>query len=208
MATGDYITLAELKKRIWPDDEVPDDVNDTQLESVITATSFLINRLTGRRFYTTAADETRYYTADNSQALYLPDDIQSITTLQTDDDGDGTYEDTWTADVDYRLCPDTAATDGLPYTWIEVGPDGEEAFPVGIRRGVKIVGKFGYSSSTTVAGTPAIVRECCALQCQRLFERRNSPYGMIGNPVTGMFSSITELDPDIKFMLAPLTRAF
>ena len=208
MATGDYCTIDELKRRIWPDDEVPDDVNDAALTNVIAATSTLINATTGRRFWSASADETRYYTAEHGDVLYCADDILTVTSLSTDADGDGTYEDVWTT-ADYVLCPDNAAANGQPYTWIEITAQGGEGFPRGIRRGVKIVGTFGYSAAaTSPAATPAIVKEACLLQCTRLFERRNSPYGMIGNPVTGMYSSITALDPDIKVMLAAVTRMF
>lgn len=207
MATGDYCTISELKYRLWPTDETPDNEEDIIFQSIITAVSRMIDRTTGRRFYTTAADETRYYTAEDGEVLYPDDDIQSVTTLYTDYDGDGTYEDTWT-DSDFILLPANAALDSIPYTYIEIAPFGDYSFPIGIRKGVKIVGKFGYSSSTTPQNTPAMVKEACLLQSMRLYKRRDAPFGIVQSPPGGEMRLLQELDPDVKLLLFPVTRFF
>lgn len=204
--TVEYCTLGELKTRLWPDDTNPDTVNDPVLTSVIKAASREIENYCGRRFYTTSADETRTYTTEDEQALWT-DDIQSITTLKTDEDGDRTYEVTW-ATTDYDLLPENAADDGLPYTWIEITPLGNYVFPTH-RKGVEIVGKFGYSAATKSSDTtiPAGVREACLLQCVRLFRRKDAPFGVLGPTELGQVSVIPGLDPDVRRILDQYRKA-
>lgn len=198
--TVEYCTLGELKARLWPDDTTPDSVNDLALESILKATSREIENYCGRRFYTTAEDETRTYRAHCGDTLYT-DDIQSITTLKTDEDGDRTYEVTW-ATTDYDLLPENAADDGMPYTWIEVSPLGQYSFPTQ-RMGVQIIGKFGFCAATKASDStiPAAVREACILHSIRLFRRKDAPFGVLGPTELGQISIIPGLDPDVKRML-------
>lgn len=188
-----YATLAELRARLGY--VSTDTADDTMLEAVVMGVSRWIDRYTGRRFFTTSADETRYYTADDAYTLFMPDDLISITTLSVDEDGDRVYERTWAA-TDYDLEPYNAVLDGLPYTRIETAPNGRYGWPVGIARGVKIVGKFGYSAA------PADVKEACLLQCERLFKRKDAPFGVMGSAEMGQILVIPKLDPDVALLLA------
>jgi len=198
MATGDYCTLDELKAKLWPTGSTPDDAEDTPLASVITAVSREFDNYCGRRFYTTAADETRYYTAEDAEILLPDDDIVSVTTLKTDGDGDGTYEETWTTS-DYRLEPVNSALAGRPYTWITLKPQGTRSFPV-ILHCVQIVGKFGYSA------TPAPIKEACLLQCIRWYRRKDAPFGVLGPNEMGQTTFIPKLDPDVQRVLDSYRR--
>ena len=99
----------------------------------------------------------------------------SLTSLQTDEGGDRTYEYTWAA-TDYDLLPDNAALTLEPYTVICTTPEGNYSFPVGIRKGVKIVGGWGYATLV-----PAQVREACLIQAARVFKRKDAPFGVTGN---------------------------
>jgi hypothetical protein len=195
--TNGYCELDDLKDRL----SITDFEDDATLEQVITAVSRQIDALTGRRFYATTDDETRYYTPELDDVLFV-DDIQSITTLQTDDDGDRTYENTWTTD-DYDLLPDNAALDGRPYTRLELAPYGDFMFPEGVRRGVKIVGKFGFSAT---GSHPDVVREACLLQSARIFKRKDAPFGITGAPEFGVLQAIPKLDPDVVLMLESVKR--
>lgn len=194
---ADYCTLTKLKAYIWPDGTTPDSTNDAQLTTTITAVSRWIDNFCGRRFYTTDADETRYYTAQDGDILFLPDDVLSITTLATDDDGDRTYETTW-ATTDYDLLPLNAT----PYTWIEITPEGDETFPTH-RKGVKIIGKFGFCLTTQL---PAAIEQACLLQCTRIWKRRDAPFGVVSNPAGGSMRLISDLDPDVQQSLEPYRR--
>lgn len=187
-----YCTLAELKSRF----DILDATDDTILEQTIEAASRTVDTLCSRRFY--AATETRYYTADDPDLLWV-DDIASVTTLKTDEDADGSFETTW-GPTDFQLDPPNASGDGLPYTRIYIAPTSPYAFPVYQRRGVQIVGSFGWPS------VPHAVREATLLLAARYFKRKDAPMGaQIGNPEQGALS-IPGKDPDVDRLLMGYRR--
>ncbi len=192
---NNYATLTALKARLG----ITDTTDDTILGQVLDAVSQWIDNDLGRRFYTTAADETRYYTAGDGSLLFLDDDLLSVTTLYTDEDGDRTYERTWAA-TDYDLEPYNAALEGRPYTMLRVTPTGSYSFPAGIRKGVKLIGKFGYCATA-----PSAIQEGCLLLSQRLFKRKDALFGVMGSIETGMIR-ITDYDVDAARLLRPFAR--
>lgn len=195
MATGDYCDLGELKRSLWADNVVPDNLNDPELERVISAASRGIDAYTGTRFYTTEDDETRYFTPKYTNRLWVAALI-SLTSLSTDDSGNRSYGTTWTVDVDYELYPWNASLDGLPYSWICTILTGSYHFPRA-NKSTKLVGKFGWSSET-----PALVKEACVIQSIRWVNRPNAPFGVVGPQGLGQVSTIPVTDPDIQSMLA------
>jgi len=194
--TNGYCTLAQVKARLGIG--TADTNDDTALELVVQAASRWIDHDTGRRFHSTANDETRYYTHDGGDVFLCPDDILSITTLATDDDGDRDYDDTWAA-TDFDLEPFNAVVDSQPYTRVRPTPDGNYAFPT-TRKGVKLVGKFGYATAA-----PDAVREACLLLAARLFKRKDAQFGVFGSVQTGMIR-ITDFDVDAWRLLLPFVR--
>lgn len=179
-----YTTLPALKayKSILSVNATDDGV----IEALAEAASRYIDRFTGRRFYTTQNDETRTYQAANGARVY-PDDIISVTTLKTDEDGDRTYEITWAA-TDYDLLPDNAALNGEPYTYIQVAPLGRYSFPLQ-RRGVQVVGKFGYSSTT-----PDDIELACQMIVVSLYQNRFGGQTEGAATITGAGVVITPKD--------------
>lgn len=175
-----YTTLAAIKnvKRITSTDATDDGV----IENMIEAASRYIDHETQRRFHNGAADETRTYTAPNGERLYV-DDLLTVTTLKTDDDGDRTYESTWAA-TDYDLLPENASTDGQPYTYIQITPDGDYTFP-SQRKGVQIVGRFGYCAT---GSHPVDIEQACIDIVVNLYNRR---YGVGQNGVGSDTATIT-----------------
>src|SRR5512139_410875 len=154
--TGDYCSLVEIKERLWPEGANTDSISDLMLGNIITAVSREIDNICNRRFYTTAADETRYFTTKDSEYLFPDLDIISITSITIDEDAGRTYGTTL-ATTDYDLYPENAALDSKPYSYIRISPLGEHGFPTHAK-GVKIIGKFGWST------IPAAVREACLIQ--------------------------------------------
>jgi hypothetical protein len=200
---GDYCELWEAKS--YCGIELADATKDGFISSLITAASNYIDAKTNRRFYTTAADETRYYQVvderdGDSGVLWLRDDLLSVTSLKTDEDGDGVYEVTWTTS-DYKLFPLNAVVSGRPYTWIETRPNGSYGFPLRVQAGIQIIGKFGYSTSA-----PAVVKNACLLQVSRWWNRKNAPFGVVGSADMGQAVVVPKLDPDIAEMLDGVTR--
>jgi hypothetical protein len=187
-AAGGSVTLTD----------VTDVMDDATIESIITAASRWIDGYCGRRFYTTGTDETRYFDADSSRLLVTPIEILSITSLATDEAGDRLYSTTWAAG-DYELEPSESGVDGHGYRQIRITPNGAHAFPRGYKT-VKIVGKFGWSSST-----PADVREACLLESIRLFKRMDAPFGAIAGGAYGQMTPL-QADPDVAALLEPYVR--
>jgi len=143
--TYGYTTLADIKtfKRITSTDTTDDAV----LERMVENASRLFDGETWRRFYTTSSDETREYTARNTERVYT-DDIVSITSVKVDADGDRTYESTL-ASTDYDAMPNNYSERSEPMTWLQVSPLGDYPFPTH-RRGVQIIGKFGFCATASV----------------------------------------------------------
>jgi len=184
-SAGESVTIQQLN----------DVAEDTVLESVVEGVSRFIDEHCGRRFYSAA--ETRYYTAEYSTALDV-DDLVSVTTLQTDSDGDRTYEDTW-ATTDYDLLPFNAALASMPYTRVDTTPNGYYAFPT-VAKGVKLVGSFGWPA------VPAPIKEACLLMSARLARRKDAIFGVVGSADMGTMQVIPKLDPDVRLMLEPFRR--
>ena len=167
--TNGYTTLDDLKAHLGlPGEDVAD---DSRLEALIEDVSRWFDKETGRRFYTTDVDETHYYTASWSHTLLLPDDLLSVTTLATDD-GSRTYSTVWAA-TDYDLEP----VNELPYWEIRRAPNGSYSFPVGVARGVKIVGKFGYC---TLANRPRDIGRAVLIRCGQLWALGPAPFNEVG----------------------------
>lgn len=197
MATGDYCGINELKQRLWPDNTEPDGENDNELARVITAVSRMIDQFTGTRFYTTATDETRYYTAHRSDECRI-DQAISITSVATDDNADRTYSQAWVLTTDYELLPDNATLLGYPYYAIVRAPLSGLAFP-STRKAVKVIGKFGYDSSVSPTTTFAPIREACILQSLKAFKA--TPFGVAGPTPEGLVGVIPGLHPDVMAIL-------
>lgn len=182
-----------------------DTTDDAVLETIVESVSRAIDDWTGRRFY--AATQTRYYTAVRADRL-LVDDLLSVTTIRTDEDGDGTFETTWAAS-DYLLAPFNAQLESVPqpYTTVLVSPNGDHWFPCGVLRGVEIAGSWGFSSTT-----PKAVEQACLFQAAH--ERRTSfapmgnfeALGAVGGSEFAQQTRLTSLHPVTRRLLETYRR--
>jgi len=190
-----YCSLSELKARLTGLDDTTD---DAALENVIIAVSRWIDRDRNRRII--AATETRYYSTEHTSRCTI-DDLLSITTLKTDDNGDGVYETTW-ASTDYRLYPYNAGLDGRPYLEIETRPFCSYNFTT-LPGAIQVVGSFGYA-----ANVPSAIREACILVSLRVFGRKDLLYGISGSADLGTLQAIASLgnDGEVKALLAAVPR--
>lgn len=184
--TNGYTTLQAIKDH--KDIASVDAADDAIIEDLIEAASRYIDGVCGRRFYSTALDETRTFTA-YSGAQVMTDDIVSVTTLKTDEDGDRTYEITW-ALTDYDLLPENAALDGHPYTYLNIAPLGQHTFPLQ-RKGVQIVGKFGYCAT---GSHPTDIELACRLITLNTYQNRYGQSNQGAATITGAGVVITPSD--------------
>lgn len=161
-----------------------------QVESWIEAASRAIDAHCRRRIY--AATETRVLSPTGGRLL--TGDILSVSTLKTDDDGDRTYETTWSASFDYYLGPENAAVEGKPYWFIELDGNLGRYTWTRSRRSVQIAGVFGYSLTT-----PALVEQACLRLVARQYALKQAPLGVAGTGETGFIR--IQVDRDVDEML-------
>ena len=191
-----YATLAEFKAAVG----ITDSTDDTALQSVLDATDTLIDLYCDRKTGFGTASETRFYTAEDYEYV-LTDDLVSITTLQTDDDANGTYETTWTSGTDYVLAPRNAALDGFPYTEIDTSVTWPRNFPKDVYLGVRVVGVFGFPS------VPAAVKQAEIIQAGAVWNSRTAPFGVIGSAdLGGILRMSRALHPEAALILEPYRK--
>lgn len=167
--------------------------HDDLLSKAINSVSRKIDLFCGRRFY--SVSETRYYKATDVYCLDVNDIASSSgVTIETDLDGDGTYEYTWSA-TDYTLAGYNETLDGWPYTQIETLPLGLYTFPK-VRRGTKVTASFGWPD------IPDPVVMACIIQSNRIWSRLKAPLGTTGATAIGNLTmTLPDLDPDVKDLL-------
>ena len=150
MGYGSYCSIADVKGVLG----ITATADDVVIRRIAEAASRSVDSYTNRYFYTQTA--TRYF--DGAVRLWLPD-LLSITTLKTDEDDDGSFADetAWET-TDYFAygggLEDTLNI--LPYTRLEINRNGDySSFASGIRKGVQIVGIWGYGDG--ISATPYIL---------------------------------------------------
>ncbi len=163
-----------------------------------------------RRFWADPAPVARTYRPDDPGFCWL-DDIATLTGLvvKTDQDGDGTYETTWTYGTDFELEPRNAALTGQPGAYWMLVTTGIRTLPIGpgypgysaYRAGLQVTARGGWLQF------PWQVNEAAILKSAKLFKRRESPDGF----ATGMASfgpvRISRYeDPDVLMLLDPFVK--
>jgi hypothetical protein len=171
MSANLYASVAEFKDRM----SIDDTARDLAIDRVLQSASRWIDKATGRRFYTNDTPEVRYYSLES--AYWNPsyrwpyadhirtDDVQTLTELATDANGDGVYETVWTNPTDYHLEPLNALVNGEPYTAIvRTNYSGRFNFP-SYAHSIRATGTFGYC---TLANVPAGVREATLMVAETM----------------------------------------
>jgi hypothetical protein len=191
-----YATLAQFKAAVG----ITDSTDDAALQNVLDATDTLIDLYCDRKTGFGTATETRYYTAEDYEYV-LTDDFVSVTTLQTDDDANGTYETTWTSGTDYVLAPRNASLDGFPYTEIDTSVTWPRNFPKDVYLGVKVTGVFGFPS------VPSAVVQAEIIQAGAVWNSRTAPFGVIGSAdLGGILRMSRALHPEAALILEPYRK--
>lgn len=143
-----YLGLTSLKSSIT----IGDSADDARLRAVLEAVSLQVDEECRRTFRTYQA--TRYATADAYGRLVLDADLLAVTSLKGDPGGARTYLDVW-APTDYDLEPESALAERQPFWAISARSGGDFAFPVGVSRGVEVVGTWGYWEDLVAVGALA-----------------------------------------------------
>lgn len=199
--------------------DVTDPTDDDNLILAINSATEDIEEICRRRFWTNSVDEVRYFDTEFDDLLLIPGpDISSITSLQSDQDGDGVYETTWAA-TDYVLLPRNAGLDGSAYRRISIAPQGSYTFPTAkrdfypssgaYRRStgvsevgrIKITGKFGYPMQNQI-------RTACLIHAHALFKAKDSPFGVIGQTEYGVARIKSPVDTRVLDLVAGHVKDF
>jgi hypothetical protein len=184
---NEYGTVDELKTRL--NIEPTDTSRDTLLTRSLGAASRGIERATGRRFWLDATPTVRTYNprrrlvTEADGELLRVDDIGDVTGMVVEAGGNGTAFYTIT---DYETWPDNALADGEPITAL-LRPMNIWAIPI---TRIRITAKFGWPT------VPDEVTEAALIQATRLFKRKDSPEGIIGNAEWGVVR-LSRRDPDV-----------
>ena len=146
---GNWYTSRERVKRAA---SINGTENDAQIDRIIEASSRDIDRSTRRRFIPITATKTYRYPPIMpmpSWVLWLDEDLQSVTTLQTKAQN---TSPTTIASSDYFLEPNNY---GPPYNRIEIDQSSSAAWESGDtdQRSISINGSWGYSADTKSVGT-------------------------------------------------------
>ena len=184
--TNGYCTLSEVKAAL----RISDNDDDTLLENAIEGASRRIDGYCNRFFYQKSVTSTFFTRFLNT--LEIPDFV-SLSTLKTDDDGDGVYETTWSAS-DYYFEPTDTAITGRPYRRIVAV--NSKTFPIFTdysKPPIEINATWGWSS------VPDDIREACVLLSMRGFARYNAALGVVG--FADMAIQVRAVDPDVRDLL-------
>jgi hypothetical protein len=177
--TNGYCTLAEFTVYATARSQtaVTDSSDDTVIEDLIEASSRLIDSVVGRHFYTTSDEETRYFSPECGEIIFVDDLSEAPTTLKLDTGFDRSYATTM-ASTDYDLEPYNAAYKKLPYTWITIAPHAVNTFP-NTTKGVQIVGHWGFPA------VPDEIKVACEAITMNMYQERSGQSSGGNVTVTG-----------------------
>lgn len=134
-----YADLVQLKADLG----ITATTDDTRLLAILVSASRAIDTLCDRTFYVETA--TKYFDAE--RPLFI-DDLLLVTTLKTDEDNDGTYENTLTENTDFYLYP----LNRYPKTRAKIVPSGSYGIFGYFMKGCEIIGSWGYGDG--ISATP------------------------------------------------------
>lgn len=166
-----YCTPEQLKSRTG----ISDSLDDREILAVCRSVSRWIDEYCDRTFARRSA--TKLFEACGPYSIQV-DDLVSVTTLKTDDDGDGVFETTWST-TDYELQPVNAPAqlESRPYT--SIAAVAGRVFPIAYSRygrvpRAQVVGVWGWSS------LPPAVSEAAAILASDYLALGGMKFGVQG----------------------------
>jgi len=194
-----YVEIDDVRNWVG----IQDSGDDPELDAALLSVDVVIDRWCGQRFTRDSGSvSARTFVADTWQTVRLgPSVIGDVTGLivKTDDNGDGTFETTWSAS-DYLTLPLSG-----------IGPDGRSGWPVtelradGLRAkwwpihrdrpGVQVTALWGWTT------TPAPVKLAARMMVVAWHQRRATSAGQGG--FQGFFDSAVRDDPTVRDLLQP-----
>lgn len=190
--TNGYCTLADVKAAL----RITDTIDDALLENSINSASRMIDQYCNRYFYSTSANEVRYYQANDGFICWI-DDAQSISEIKTSSTDPLIFDTTWEAG-DYQVMPTNRWANGAYYPITGITATDNYLFPVWAEMAlVKVTGQFGWAS------VPEPIKFACIIQASRLFKRLESPLGVAGVSDIGIMRVGANIDGDVAQLINP-----
>lgn len=200
---ADYVTLAEVKADLPDFDTDTLDEYDQVLTGMITAASRLIDREVGGwpDYFYASTSETRYYDGSGEEEQWI-DPMTSLTSLSVSEGGgraSTSYSD-WTENTDFYVWPYNYASLNVPIQKLIVDNDsGSKGTFCSTRKGVKVTGVFGYSTTP-----PNDIKQACKITAMRWFMRSKQSYqDTSASAQLGQLFYTKALDPDVIEILTP-----
>ena len=195
--TNGYCTLNEVKASA----RVSDNIDDSLFERSIEGASRRIDGYCGRFFYQSALTTINQYAVDDYNLAVTDIATTAGLILQTDDNMDGTWNDTWVLNTDFQMEPLDASLQSRPYRRLVA--IGGKTFPIPSlpeTPAVRLTAVWGWPS------IPHDVREACVIMALRIFQRANAALGVAGYGDMGPIV-VRSVDPDVREMLNPYQLA-
>jgi hypothetical protein len=208
---NDYTTNTEIKA-VMPDTNWST-TYDALLTTIITRASRAIDLFTGREpgAFSVNANTTRYYDGSGNKILWVDELAELPSTVAVAETGvvdnasgtGGTY--TVYSTSDYFPWPYNALAERKPFLKLELDQlNGSKYSWYKFPRSVKITGKFGYTTTTSL---PPEIVQTTIIQAIRWFKRGQQAYQDVGAIVElGQLRYVQALDPDIKEMIMHLRK--
>lgn len=211
MAINDYVTTDEVRGTMPNDPAFTSADYDKLLEGLITRACRALDRYTNRKpgAYQVDTDVTQYFDGSGCAELWVSELAAAPTSVKVAEGGvvdssagtGGTYT-TWSA-TDYLLWPYNALDEGRPYMRLDIDLfAGTKASWYSFRKAVKIVGKFGYSTSA-----PDDVQQAVIIQTIRWFQRGKQAFrDTAAIQDLAQLTYTKALDPDVALLISHLRR--
>lgn len=194
-----YVSVEEMKFALG---HIADSLDDDDLLRAALAASRAIDTYCDRFFYRTVEAIPQTVLVDSYYAVVIPDVATTAGLIvQTDGDGDGVYETTWSAS-DYQLEPLNAQALPVKYPFTEIRTLGR-LYPSNWRGRpeLRITAVWGWPA------VPAEVSQAALTLAVRLFRRKDAPFGVLGSADLG-FARISSMlrDPDVTSLIGEFRK--
>lgn len=195
---SDYCHLSDVKLQL-PDVTWGDDY-DAILSTLVERASRAIDAHLKREpsAFAVSADSTRYFTGSGDAELWIGEMAAAPTSVAVAEAGVLTTYTAWAA-TDYICWPYNALLEGKPYLRLDIDSiNGSKSEWCEYPKAIKIVGKFGFSTSA-----PAEIVEATIIQTVRWFKRGQQAFLDTGAIVElGQLKYTKKLDPDVETLLS------
>ncbi len=183
MSNRSYVSLAEFKAVLG----ITATTDDVAMVKTLEAAAREIDTYCNRRFQPYL--ETKHF--DGRTPLWIPDLIvMAASGLTIDEDGNGTYETTFSSTDYLEYGPGIEdSLNTFPKTRLELSEtSSQNSFANGIKKGVKIVGTWGYGDGTS---TPYVSDTTLAASCSTSATASVNSAANLSPGMTILFESAT-----------------